>query len=69
METPMLKIIVNINVNINLSTYVKINVKINVKDEIERFPTPEINKKGWQFAFMMKLNNSELLMRKFNKIC
>jgi hypothetical protein len=42
------------------------NVKINVKDEIERFPTPEINKKGWQFAFMMKLNNSELLMRKFN---
>jgi hypothetical protein len=29
---------------------------------------PDINKKGWQFAFMMKLNRNKKLLDKFNKI-
>ena len=29
---------------------------------------PEVNKKGWQFAFMVKLNNNIKLLKKFNKL-
>ena len=39
------------------------DLKINVKDYY-----PEINKKGWQFAFMMKLNRNKNILDKYNKI-
>jgi hypothetical protein len=29
---------------------------------------PDINRKGWQFAFMMKLNRNKELLNKFNKL-
>ena len=38
------------------------------KYEYESIKIPQINKKAWQFAFMIKLNRKPELMKKFNKI-
>ena len=42
------------------------NIKTSIKTELLKYPVPEINKKSWQFAFMMKLNTNPILMKKFN---
>jgi len=39
----------------------------NLKNDILDY-YPEVNRKGWQFAFKMKLNRNKLLLNKFNKI-
>ena len=39
------------------------NLKENILDKY-----PDINKKGWQFAFMMKLNRNKKLLDKFNEL-
>ena len=37
-----------------------------VKPDYNKIVIPEVNKKGWQFAFMIKLNSNIRLMNKFN---
>ncbi len=39
----------------------------SLKDRILKY-FPDINRKGWQFAFMMKLNRNKELLGKFNKL-
>jgi len=39
----------------------------NLKENILNY-FPDVNKKGWQFAFMMKLNRNKEILDKFNKI-
>ena len=37
-----------------------------IKPDYNKIVIPEVNKKAWQFAFMIKLNNDSKLMNKFN---
>ena len=36
------------------------------QEKLRKYAMPNINKKAWQFAFMLKLNNDDHLLEKFN---
>jgi hypothetical protein len=38
------------------------------KPKYDNYIFPQINKKGWQFAFMVKLNREKTLLKKFNNL-
>lgn len=39
-----------------------------IKPKMDNYIFPQINKKGWQFAFMVKLNREKTLLKKFNNL-
>lgn len=38
------------------------------KPSFNNYVFPQINKKGWQFSFMVKLNRDKILLKKFNNL-